>query len=228
MLCTEMTLLEQVGNAYWATPLYCNRWSCDICAPRRSAALRRLARRGDPDSFLTLTIRAKPGDDPDDLAVKLAHAWRRARRALMRERRLKSLPFLAVFERTKRGFPHLHILMRAPFIPQRTISRLMDDLIGSPIVDIRRISTAREAAAYVSKYVGKDPHAFLGVKRYWRSQDWWKPDPDGNAAIARRDAEFRIIHSSFEWLLSCWEDLYYTVERQSNGAWLRPIKRVPP
>lgn len=48
----------------------------------------------------------------------------------------------------------------------------MDARMNAPIVDIRRVKGAKEAAAYVSKYVGKEPTVFEGTKRYWRSQDW--------------------------------------------------------
>src|SRR5690606_38272330 len=84
--------------------------------------------------------------------------------------------FLAVFERTKAGWPHLHVLARAPWIAQRWLSEQMADLIDAPIVDIRKIQDEGRAAKYVSKYVGKDPHVFAGCKRWWRSHHYDQDD----------------------------------------------------
>lgn len=90
-----------------------------------------------------------------------------------------TLPFLAVFERTKRGEPHLHIVARADWIGQEWLSRTMDDLIGAPVVDVRRADSAEKVARYIAKYLAKNPQPFEGTKRYWRSQDWaLEPEED--------------------------------------------------
>lgn len=56
----------------------------------------------------------------------------------------------------------------------------MRDLMGAPIVDIRRIQDRGRAAAYVAKYAGKNPQRFEGTRRFWTSRDWLddehKPD----------------------------------------------------
>lgn len=122
--------------------------------------------------FITLTVNPKVGSGPSDRARCLMDAWRRCRRAAIRRFNLKSLSFLAVFERTKKGEPHLHLLCRSGYIPQRWLSEFMQTALNSPIVDIRRIRSKRQAINYVAKYVGKDPHQFEGLKRYWRSQDY--------------------------------------------------------
>ncbi|HVT26071.1 MAG TPA: hypothetical protein VHD95_15705 [Rhizomicrobium sp.] len=93
---------------------------------------------------------------------------KRARRKFTKE----PLEYLAIFEATKKGEPHLHILMRAPYIPQKWISQCMDELIEAPIVDIRRVGSAKNAAAYVAKYVGKGPKPFASLKRYWSSKNY--------------------------------------------------------
>ncbi|MEE8540002.1 MAG: hypothetical protein V3S54_09300 [Woeseiaceae bacterium] len=101
----------------------------------------------------------------------------------MRRYNLKALPFLAVFEKTKRGEPHLHILLRTVYLDQAWLSDQMKELIGAPIVDIRSLTSAAKIANYVTKYIAKDPHKFIGTKRYWSSRDYLLPDPkeDGDA-----------------------------------------------
>jgi len=88
----------------------------------------------------------------------------------MRRYKLKAFDFMAVFEATQAGTPHLHILARVRWIDQKWLSDTMNDLIQSPIVDIRRIDNRGRAVAYVTKYVGKCPTQFGHSKRYWKSK----------------------------------------------------------
>jgi len=100
------------------------------------------------------------------LATARQVAMQRARKAPA------DLAFFAVFERTKRGAPHLHIALRPPFIPQAWISDQMQALLRSPIVDIRQVNQQRGLARYLGKYIGKDAHKFGNSKRYWHSKDY--------------------------------------------------------
>jgi len=84
----------------------------------------------------------------------------------------QSIDYLAVVEETKQGEPHLHILVRSPYIPQALLSEWMGALIRSPIVDIRRIRNQREVIRYVAKYITKAPAQFGHAKRYWSSKDY--------------------------------------------------------
>jgi len=93
--------------------------------------------------------------------------------------KLPALPFFAVFEATKKGQPHLHIVLRAPFMPQKWLSAQMLELLKSPILDVRAIDSTTRVAAYIAKYLGKDPHQFGTCKRYWHSTDWnITPEPE--------------------------------------------------
>jgi hypothetical protein len=83
-----------------------------------------------------------------------------------------ALPFLAVFERHDSGYPHLHIVARAPWIDQNWLSACMIDIADSPIVDVRRAKSKRQVSSYVTKYVGKDSARFHRTKRYWSSRDY--------------------------------------------------------
>jgi hypothetical protein len=82
------------------------------------------------------------------------------------------LPYMAFIERTKLGEPHLHILLRCPFIPQDWLAEQMRDLIGSPVVWIEQVKGTASAVRYVTKYVGKAPAQFGTAKRYWVSAGW--------------------------------------------------------
>jgi len=144
----------------------------------RAADLVKKARLGQPNTFMTLTVNPSRGFSPDDRARRLAKAWRKLRALACKKYGYKRIPFLAVFEKHKSGEPHLHILARVKWIDQDWLSRTMALLTGAPIVDIRRVRSRQAIAAYITKYVGKDPTRFKFSKRYWCSQDWDLPDPN--------------------------------------------------
>lgn len=180
MLCRDWCLVKASGAVTTVLPLYCNSWTCEVCAPRRKRRLVMQAKSGRPNTFLTLTVNPAVGTSPDDRAAGLARAWRIIRKRAMRRYGYRRLPFIAIFEATKRGEPHLHILCRVKWLDQRWLSNQMRELMAAPMVDIRRIHGQRQIANYVAKYVGKDPHRYGMTKRYWTSQDWtrWRQDRD--------------------------------------------------
>jgi len=171
-LCSELSLVNQGDGEGHATVLRCKRWSCDLCNPWNHRRVKRLAREGQPNVFLTLTVNTKKFESPDLAARALKRAWVNLRRAMERDYGVKQPPFIAIFEATKNGWPHLHILMRCRFIPQRWYSTTMERLLGSPIVDVRFITETGRIAAYVAKYVSKAPEGFEACKRWWRSHDY--------------------------------------------------------
>lgn len=171
-VCGGWSLEAQEGNVRKCITMWCHAWSCPDCAPYRAAALRRFACDGDPRTFLTLTVNPRTNESAEararDLSDALKIMIKRARRKFTKA----PIEYLAVFEETKKGEPHLHLLMRAPYIPQRWLSAQMDELIRAPIVDIRRVGSAKQAAFYVSKYVSKATRTFGKLKRYWSSKGY--------------------------------------------------------
>jgi len=227
MFCRERTLVKHLDDEHYAVSLYCRSWQCTTCKENRSAELVMSARAGKPTTFITLTTNPDFGTSPEDRAAALARAWRLVRLRAMRLYKLKRLPFLAVFEATKNGEPHLHILTRVKWLDQKWLSDQMAELIGAPIVDIRRIKGARQVARYVSKYVGKDPHRFGTTKRYWSSRDFehWR---------SIKDTEDKQENGT--WYVSSrplWEVIRFYVEHgfaahpRRDGYVLRPIRPGP-
>jgi len=91
------------------------------------------------------------------------------KRIVLGERKLQ---YIWVMEKTKAGWPHLHILIRAKWIDQEWLSIQMNNLIGAPIVDVRRIVSNRMVVAYCAKYVGKCAEKFQWTKRYSQSREF--------------------------------------------------------
>jgi len=140
------------------------------------------AHRGSPNIFFTLTMRASDERSPDLQAVKMVEAWRSLRRWLMKDLGLKKLPFMAVFERHKSGYPHLHIAIRSQFLPIGKIVEFMDGKYDSPIQYIEVIDNPAKVGGYVVKYMSKCPERYKFSKRYWKSRDYeldqkWKDKP---------------------------------------------------
>ena len=228
VLCREWTLVKQSQGVTTAEPLKCRCWTCDYCQPIRLRQLKGMARAGAPDTFLTLTVNPATGHTAAERARDLAKAWRLIRKRAMRRYGYKAIPFLAVFEKTKRGEPHLHILMRVKWLDQRWVSDVMRELIGAPIVDIRRVHSAKQAAAYVAKYVGKDPVTFAGCKRYWRSQDWELLAANDNGSDDCASSEWRVFQGSVEAYIE-WECLFgaQIVSQEGSTYTLNGLYREP-
>lgn len=178
MFCQEWALVKNATKTVTIIPLRCRCWTCEECRPGRAAKLIAEAKRGKPNLFVTLTSRRFPGGSPDNAACALVRAFQVARREYLKEHGKHSWPFLAVFEATKQGWPHIHLVARSKWIDQRWLSKRMGELIGSPMVDVRRVKGVKKVVAELCKYIGKDPRRFAGTKRYWRSKDYLLPEED--------------------------------------------------
>lgn len=172
MFCGEHTLKIDIANAAYLHRLRCRRWTCDDCMPARLRQLKRIASSGAPTKFVTLTWDASQPHTPDQAARVLVRAWRNVLQRAKRRGMIDDCQFLAVFESTKAGYPHLHILARMDYLPHRWLSAAMQRYAASPIVDISAVRSTRHAAWYIAKYVSKGPAKWEGCKRYWRSRGY--------------------------------------------------------
>lgn len=172
MLCGEEVIVNTNGKNGVAASLRCKCWGCEFCAPMNRRLLIRRGMKGQPNTFITLTVNPAFGDSPIDRARRLADAWRKYRRKYRRQYPSEKLPFLAVFEKTKLGEPHLHIIARSRWVDQKELSDFMRQELGAPVVWIERISKLAKVVWYVTKYVGKSPERFGSLKRFWSSLDY--------------------------------------------------------
>lgn len=171
-MCTNMTFIAPHNAGVKAHRVRCNSWTCSYCAERRKKRLIKEAMLGRPNRFITLTVNPSDYRTPHEAARALSLAWRRCRDTLKRYHGHKAIESLAVFERHKSGYPHLHILARCSWISQKWLSNYFDQRINAPIVDIRYIKSRKSAIGYVTKYIAKNPFKFRGVKRYWRTANY--------------------------------------------------------
>jgi hypothetical protein len=140
-------------------------------------------------------------------------------------KRWKTLSFLAVFERHKSGWPHLHILLRCGYIAQQQLSLLSRAYIGSPVVDIRRIDSGRHAARYIAKYVSKDNIRFETCKRYWKSKDYDKAKEDENKHEIKERLDWYASRSRICSIARSLEEEGWIVKWKPDGS---ATARAPP
>lgn len=211
MLCRDYTLVKTEGVNITAMPLKCRSWGCDYCRPERANALKRLARNGKPNTFITLTVNPRFLGSSAERAAALAAAWRTIVAKAKRRYSYKKLEYLCVFEATKAGEPHLHILARCKWLDQRWLSAQMALLMRAPICDIRRVKSLRHIARYVAKYIGKDPQRFATCKRYWTTQGWDKWHEDREQPEFGHQITWQIVRMTLSDYLKCCSELGMTV-----------------
>jgi hypothetical protein len=186
-----------------------------------------LGKSGKPTAFLTLTVSSTAYETPDDAARDLKRAWCALRRRMQRFCPGRKIPFLAVFEKHKSGFPHMHLLIRAPFIPVAKLREWWTQITEhSWNVNIMALGT-RGLVAYACKYIGKDLSAFQGCKRWWRSHDFNEKTEETEEELAARRGwgRYEIEPTA---LLSALRQLGATVENQRGERyhWRSPPDRT--
>ncbi len=84
MLCSEASMVNHGLDGVRAVSLRCRSWGCPLCHESRKRQLVALAKNGDPDTFLTLTVNPAHGASRFERARELADSWRTIVRLLKR------------------------------------------------------------------------------------------------------------------------------------------------
>jgi len=194
-------------NQLVVVPLRCRKWSCPKCGPRQKKKLIRRFVAGSPDSLLTLTTNPAMYDSKLsaflDATRKVNLLFKRLRRAYPR----RSIQYALVWEVTKKGWPHAHILLRAPFIPKALISQIWHELTGAWFIDIRAVQGAAHVAGYVAKYITKSPEVPPGCKRFRTSRSYSDSAPPLKLRDYLSCGPFERWFGSSEALRSAFTDL---------------------
>ena len=106
----------------------CKRWGCQYCATRKVRRLAWLTHNAEPNRLMTLTIRSDTEKSPKEVWDLTAPQVPELIR-IIRKRR-GDCEYLRVLELHKTGYPHYHLLMRAPFLPQAELLKWWRELIG--------------------------------------------------------------------------------------------------
>jgi hypothetical protein len=217
MPCGTVIIIQQKEGRARAFRARCKCWSCPTCGPRRRASLVRVAAAGNPTMFITLTSNPAIEGSPGDHARTLVAGWRQLLKLIRRHYKYDKLEYLVVIEATRRGEPHLHVLARCKWIDQRWLSQQWERLTGAKIVDVRRPRSTSAVSSYVAKYVGKDPHKFETLKRYYRSKNYTSKPSGSDANFSWKGAETRLLDISEAQLLWAWRGAGWTTRISTSG-----------
>lgn len=189
-MCGFGALIHDSAVAVDIKPTRCRSWTCDECAPLRRAQCEIIARRGRPNKFLTLTCNPRIGVSPLDrmgrMKKKLPLLIRRMERFTG-----KRIPYFWTTEKTKAGEPHIHMLLRADFVPHKCISKWWNELTGAFIVYIEAVENKKKAAKYVSKYLNKSLEKFGNFKRYSKTRDYELPPEETESVHEWQPVEWK-------------------------------------
>ena len=191
------TIIKQEGGRCIVFKGSCKSWSCPDCSKKRRRALIKEAMDGKPNRFLTLTVNPNWFSSPEERAARLAKGWRLIVAAYRHKWPNRSIEYLAVFEATANGEPHLHLVIRGDFIAQEWLSGQMRERMGAPIVDIRQVKSQKGVAKYVSKYISKRAIRFGTCKRYWRSAGYLAVSPKKARQKRNAGAIFYVMPKHF-------------------------------
>jgi len=146
--------IDPTGTHIIIIPTLCKSWDCPECGPRkRSQWIARLA-SGKPQRMMTLTCTPDPNTTAREKAIKMKTAFI-ALIAEIRRRRGKC-EYALVFEIQENGSPHMHVLMRGPYVPQKWIKAFWSAAGVGSIVDIRAAHSPIKEAGHACKYLAKE------------------------------------------------------------------------
>ncbi len=213
--CATGTLIAHEGPIVTARACSCRSWLCRHCCPGRRAAVRAMIVDGAPTSLLTLTWDAKRPEAPEAARLEMARGWRTLVARVRRRWPAAEFEYFVVPEITRAGYPHLHIALRAPFIPHRWLSDAWNEIVGAPVVWIEAIRSHRYAARYLGKYLTKAEDRLGTTKRYWCSKGWLPP--------GWRPGRARLAPARFVWVRSPITEAVATLAAAGYaGQWATP------
>lgn len=222
-LCTHEVSVNAQPAAGEAAAIRCKRWSCPVCAEVNRRRVILLAKEARPRALLTLTVSSRAYPEPAAAAEALKRGLRLLRLRLSRHEKLVNFQFLAVFEKHKSGWPHLHLVIKGKYIPWSKLLEWWKEITGSTGIYIQYIRSTGQAAAYCAKYIGKDLAQFPNCKRWWRSHGFSEaPSPD--YAEDRPRGDWQRVTYGYYALIDALERAGYIIEthRGERFSWSAP------
>jgi len=140
---------------------------------------------------------------------------------------LTSIEIFRTVERTKRGWPHFHMVARCPYIPQEWLSWQMAKRIKSPVVDIRAIRNLQRQVAYMVAYVTKEEHRFGNSRRYSFTQKYKLPSDTEHVPLAPPGTRFINEDKPLHTFLNAWIEAGHKMWKagprwHGYGEWVNP------
>ena len=172
--CSETAWIETEceNGSYRLCSIRCSHRMCPRCGSlwqsRQRSRLKSYCQSVDqPMRLVTLTMRSTTAPLADQLS-SLWNSFRRLRQQHLWKARIAggiAVVEITINPDTGLWHPHIHALTWGDYIPQARLSKAWNKASrGSPIVDIRRVYSAQQAANYLTKYLTK---SFASDCRSW-------------------------------------------------------------
>ena len=210
-------------------PMRCKSWDCKYCGPFKRRAWIHKLESGKPQRELTLTLAPNPNKTPKDLATDLKNSFRKLVAAI--RRRFGPFEYALVFELTKKGVPHAHVLFRGAYIPKKWLSLQWVRLGHGPVVYIQSVTNHRLHSAHACKYLGKGvgQTAFaLAPLRIVQCSAGYLPSHATDDPVVRNPGHIWVYTPSSPSDVAerfCASDRYLDLQHRDDGSievWLSP------
>ncbi|MBA7539229.1 hypothetical protein ES705_31508 [subsurface metagenome] len=179
-------------------PMTCKSWDCAPCGARKRQQWIHKFQNADPEREITLTIPKGKWPDPQDAAWHMKKAWTELVRHIRRT--FGSFEYGLVWELTKAGTPHMHILSRGKYIPQKWLRLQWIALGMGSIVHITTVKNKGKHAAHLCKYLakstGQTAAALAPMRIIQVSKNFLKPEPE--PASPGQYADFEWVFSPLD------------------------------
>lgn len=226
MECGTWTLVGLAPDKRLVLPLACRRWTCPRCRRKHVRKLKQRLATAHVDSLITLTCAVRAYATPYDGFLALNEAVALLVKRLRRRYSKASIQYWLVWETTKKGWPHVHLLFRGPWVPKGWLSSVWRELAHSPIVDIRPVRNQQQVQDYLVKYLAKDPSVPSGFRRYRSSAAFY---PSAGVNVGSPTSPFTTWYTRDETQLVVVSDFLawgYVIEETRKASWL--LTKPPP
>lgn len=232
---------------------YCGDRFCDPCQRSRSMKIQESILRaaaGRDLRFVTLTLEPMHAALSDQID-HLLKSFVRLRETRVWSDNVDAAAYFIEFTRGKSGLQwhvHAHALVSGSYIPQPALKSAWERAsLGSYIVDVRQVSSAKRGAAYVAKYAGKgfsqdvldDPDALQEAILALRGRrmlsmlgDWRSIDPENPkeeqvkwTSVGSLDQVVNAAQRGKEWAIGVMKSLKRDVRWDSEKS--RDVDRPP-
>lgn len=158
----------------------CNKYSCEVCGPRKRFQLVARIREAAPNRFITLTVgRERTASEQQAIITKSLPKFAKRIREAVHE-----FEYLRMIEECDDGYPHIHLLARSPYVHWQTILDEWRTLTGSQRIDVRKAHG--KSAGYIAKYINKARNKSLEwsrqrmsvTKNFWPKRDRTPREPE--------------------------------------------------
>ena len=161
-------------------PMSCKSWQCEACRPAKVRRWEEIIKLGRPNRMLTLTVDPSNFSGPVAAREALNQAWTHLVANIRKMYTSRPTEYVRIHENHASGWPHMHILLRSPWINARWIKKRWSEAGIGKIVDIRAIDPEdiTKQAKHLVKYLGKqfadlcqqNPHKrMINRSRRWLS-----------------------------------------------------------